>query len=44
MFNYMYSMPSVQYRGYLRSGTHHEFMKAWDTVKHGYEKPGAMDS
>lgn len=38
-FNYLFTPPFSEYRDYLYEQTHFEFMKLWDGVKHGYEKP-----
>jgi len=38
-FNYMFTPPFSDYRDYLYEQTHFEFMKVWDGVKYGYEKP-----
>ena len=39
VFNYMFTPPFSEYREYLYEQTHFEFMKVWDGVRHGYEKP-----
>ena len=41
IFNYIFSPPYIYYRDYLHYKTHFDFMRVWDAVKYGYEKPVA---
>lgn len=41
IFNYIFNEPYVFYRDYLHDETHNNFIKLWNVVKYGYEKPGA---
>jgi hypothetical protein len=41
VFNYLFTMPNVLFRGYLYDQTHLQFLKVKEAVKWGYEKSSA---